>query len=116
VTFLITAFAPFGPPQQALGQSWPSLVAPASITARAPLTPCAAAPKALGQLIPPGASCWYATVPAAAGQPVSLSVSATWQRTVTTSTTDASGHVTVRTVTVPVTATRSAAATLAAGG
>jgi hypothetical protein len=53
VTFLITAFAPFGPPQQALGQSWPSLVAPASITASAPLTPCAAAPKALGQLIRP---------------------------------------------------------------
>lgn len=116
VTFLVTAFAPLGQAQEAYGQSWPGLVAPATITASAPLTPCSSAPKALAQLLPPDASCWYATVPATAGQPVSLSVTATWQRQETTTYTGPHGHQHTRIRTVLVTATRSATATLAAGG
>lgn len=116
VTFLVTAFAPFGQAQEAYGQSWPGLVAPATITASTPLAACSAAPKALAQLIPPDASCWYATVPAAPGQPVSLSVTATWQRQETQTYVGQHGRLHTRTVTVPVTATRSASASLASGG
>lgn len=116
VTFLVTAFAPFGQAQEAYGQSWPGLVAPATITASAPLAACSTAPKALAQLIPPDASCWYTTVPAAPGQPVSLSVTATWQRQETQTYVGRRGRLHTRTVTVPVTATRSASASLAAGG
>ncbi len=112
MTFLVTAWAPLGSPTTFDGQSWPGLVAPASITASVPLTTCAYAPKALAKLIPPGASCWYATVPATAGQPVSLNVTATWQRTTTTTGPRGHQHEHVTTVT----ASRSVSATLAAGG
>ena len=116
MTFLVTAWAPIGSPTTFDGQSWPGLVAPATITASTPLTPCSAAPKALAQLTPPDASCWYATIPAQPGQPVSLSVTATWQRQETTAYTGPYGHQHTRTVTVPVTITRSATASLAAKG
>jgi|GEM_PF-2171461 len=85
ITFVVSAFAPLGPSQTFDGQQWPGLVPPSTLAATAPLSPCAGAPKALTDLLPPGASCWYATVPVLPGQTVSLSVTATWQRQATQS-------------------------------
>ena len=83
VTWVVTAFAPYGAKQVYDGRSWPGLVPPASLTGSAPLQPCAGAPSALATLLPPHAACWYAMLPAAAGQVLSLQLNAIWYRTVT---------------------------------
>ena len=83
VTWVVTAFAPYGTKQVYDGRTWPGLVSPASLTGSVSLQPCAGAPASLAPLLPPHASCWYATVSAAAGQVLSLQLNAVWYRTVT---------------------------------
>jgi hypothetical protein len=82
VTWVVTAFAPYGTKQVYDGRKWPALVPPAALTGSATLQPCAGAPADLAALLPPHAACWYATVPAAAGQVLSLHLNAVWYRTV----------------------------------
>ena len=82
-TWVVTAFAPYGQKQVYDGRNWPGLVPPASLTGSVSLRPCAGAPASLAALLPPHGSCWYATVPAAAGQVLSLHLNAVWYRTVT---------------------------------
>ena len=81
VTWVVTAFAPYGTKQVYDGRTWPALVPPASLAGSAPLQPCAGAPVSLAKLLPPHAACWYATVPAAPGQVLSLQLNAIWYRT-----------------------------------
>jgi hypothetical protein len=100
---IITAYAPFGPTTTAYGQSWPALVPPATLSAKAGATPlaetlCGSAPVAVRQLLPPDAGCSVVVTTSGA----SVTVTATWRRTVTRQ----DGQPQTTTTTEPVTLTQ----------
>ena len=86
ITFIVSGFAPLGTVTRWDGQFWRGLLSPNSVTASAPLTPCADAPAGLSQLLPPDAACWYASVVATPGQSVTFTANAIWRPAVPSST------------------------------
>jgi hypothetical protein len=114
VTFLVTAYAPWGyPPQPWLGRSWPGIEGPQSLAASTQgsgqavaLQPCTSAPAGIAHLLPPGAGCLYATLAAGPGQVAGITITATFLRMVTV--TGPHGHSHLRQEAVPVTASAAA--------